>query len=93
MKRLFVLALLPSALSGCVVAPPYAQPYDVYTGQPYAVVPGYAVPPPVYGPPVYVGPPVQFSFGLNYWGGGGHYHGHHHGFGGHHSGFGGGWRR
>jgi hypothetical protein len=90
MKYLFVPAVLTAALSGCAVVSPYDQPYDIYSSapvypQPYAVAPVYVMPAPIYGPP------VQFSFGLNYWSGGGGHHGHHHGFGG----FGGGrhgWR-
>jgi hypothetical protein len=55
-KRLFFSLAAGAALSGCVVAPPYAA-YDA----PY----GYG-----YGYPAYVGPPVSLSFGYSHYSGG-----------------------
>jgi hypothetical protein len=94
MKRQLVPILLAAALSGCAVVAPYDRAYGTYSSapvysQPYqASPPGYVVPAPVYRPPIYAGPPVRFGFGLNYWSGGGHHHGHHGGpHHGHHHGF------
>jgi hypothetical protein len=81
-KTLVVVAGASAVLGGCAVyqpAPYYEQAPRVYQD----VAPSrrvYSEPAPVVvqPAPVYVGPPVTFGLNFGFWGGGGHYHGHHH---------------